>query len=535
MALACWVRGVLKDWLVANSYRLVDRDQGFLLPPDVREWLPEDHLVWFLIEVVAEMDTSAFHSRRARARVRQGRAGFDPDMLVTLLLYAYANKQHSSRQIERLCVVDVAFRVICAQDGPDHSTIARFRAEHESAFTDLFEQVLIVCGRAGLGRVGSIAVDGTKIAANASIDANRTEDKLRAEAERIVAAAAAADAEEDALFGGKRGDELPPGMSGRGGGRRARIRDCLAQIETENTERTATRTRADAKATAVLQAARDRVERAENKAKDAVREYQDRWAATGQRPDGRPPATADDSQAVQIARDRLVKAQQRCADRDTRIREQEQAAAAKPSKGRPRRNVTDPDSRIMPTRKGWIQGYNAQLAVTDDHLILATTLTQDPTDIDQAQPMTAATLTAAAVLQQHRPGNADPQPHHGIGLILFDAGYLSEANLTTPGPDRLIAAGKARDQARAAITNPTSGPPPAGATAIDQMRHRLQTPDGHTAYKRRGATVETVIGHLKDLTALRRFSRRGLAAATSELHLAAATLNLLKLHRTCTT
>lgn len=497
--------------------------------------------MWFLIDVVAEMDTSVFHSRRARVKASQGRAGYDPDMLVTLLLYAYANRVCSSRQIERSCSVDVAFRVVCAQDVPDHSTISTFRKEHEAAFKDLFEQVLIVCSRAGLGRVGSIAVDGTKIAANASIDANRTEDRLRAAlqaaVEQIVGDAAAVDAAEDGLFGDKRGDELPPSMSGRGGGRRDRIRDCLAQIETETAERAADRAADDAKALATLQAARDRVQRVENKARDAVRDYYARWAAAGQRPGGRPPATVDDSGAVQVARERLVKARQRHTDRDTRISEQGQADAQKPSKGRPRRNTTDPDSRIMPTRKGWIQGYNAQLAVTDDHLILATTLTQDPGDIDQAQPMTTAALAAAAIVQQHRPGSADPQPHHGIGLILFDAGYLSEDNLTAPGPDRLVALGKARDQTRAATTHPTSGPPPGDANPIDQMRHRLKTPEGHTAYKRRGATVETVIGHLKDLTPLRRFSRRGLQAATSELHLAAATLNLLKLHRTttCTT
>jgi hypothetical protein len=461
-------------------------------------------------------------------------------MLVALLLYGYANRVHSSRQIERLCTVDVAFRVICAQDVPDHTTIARFRAEHEAAFKALFEQVLIVCARAGLGRVGSIAVDGTKIAANASMDANRTEAKLRAEVERIVAAAAAADAAEDALFGADRGDELPPSMSGRGGGRQARIRDCLAQIQTETAEQTATRTGADAKALATLQAARDRVERAEDQAGAKTEAYQAEWAAAGQRPDGRPPVAVDDSRDVQVARARLAVAEQRYRDREARLRAQEQAAAKRPCKGRPRRNVTDPDSRIMPTRKGWIQGYNAQLAVTDDHLILATTLTQDPVDVAQAQPMTTAALDAAVILQQHRPapptaGDTGPQPHHGINLILFDAGYLSNANLTATGPDRLIALGKTRDLNRAAATHPTSGPPPADATAIDQMRHRLQTPQGHQAYKRRGATVETVIGHLKDLTGLRRFSRRGLTAVTSELHLAAATTNLLKLHRTCTT
>jgi transposase len=533
--------------VVANSYRAVDRGQAFLLPPDMADWLPQDHLAWFLIDAVAVMDTSAFHSRRARARVSQGRAGFDPDMLVTLLLYGYATRVHSSRQIERLCTVDVAFRVVCAQDVPDHTTIARFRAEHEAAFTELFTQVLIMCARAGLGRVGSIAVDGTKIAANASIDANRTEDRLRAalqaelraEAERIVADAGAVDADEDALFGDRRGDELPPSMQGRGGGRRDRIRECLAQIETETAERAAERSADDAKAAATLQAARDRVQQAEDRARAAVSDDQARCAATGRRRGGRPPVGVEDSKAVQVARARLVKAEQRHAARDARLRAIEQAAAKKPSKGRPRRNVTDPDSRIMPTRKGWIQGYNAQLAVTDDHLILATALTQDTIDTDQAQPMTTAATHAAATLEPHRPapatGDPGPHPHHGIDLILFDAGYLSSTNLTAPGPDRLIAPGKTRNLNRDAATNPADQPPPADATAIDQMRHRLQTPHGHQAYKRRAATVEPVIGHLKELIGLRRFSRRGLHAVTSELHLAAATLNLLKLHRTCTT
>jgi transposase len=539
VALAVGAGWWFEDWVVANSYRPVDRGQAFLLPPDMADWLPEDHLAWFLIDAVKAMDTSAFHSRQAKARFRQGRAGFDPDMLITLLLYGYAHGVRSSRQIERLCSTDVAFRVICAQDVPDHSTVARFRSEHEAAFTELFTQVLIVCAKAGLGRVGSIAVDGTKIAANASLDANRTEDKLRAgleaelatEAERIVAAAVAADTAEDALFGDKRGDELPPSMRGRGGGRVKRLRECLAQIGAEAAERAAERSAADAKATATVEAARDRVRRAEAKAQAAVDDYQHRWAQAGQRPGGRPAQPVDESGTVRRARERLAKAEQRHAEREHRLQEREQAAVKK-QEDAPRRNVTDPDSRIMPTRKGWIQGYNAQLAVADDHLILAVALTQDTVDTGQAEPMTTAALNAAALLEQHNPppADADPHKHHGIDLILFDAGYFSADNLTAPGPDRLIALGKARDLARAQATNPASGPPPENADPIDQMNHRLRTPEGHQAYKRRAATVEPVNGHLKDQTGLRRFSRRGLTAAASELNLAAAVVNLLKLH-----
>src|SRR6266545_4571950 len=315
---------------VARSYRPVDRDQAFLLPPLMTEWLPEDHLAWFL--------------------------------------------------------VDVAFRVICAQDAPDHTTIARFRADHEAAFTDLFEQVLIVCAKAGLGRVGVIAVDGTKIAANASVDANRTEDRLRAEVERIVAAAAKTDAAEDAEYGDARGDELPTEMA-EATGRVARIRACLTQIDAEKATVAADRAAADAKAAARLQAARDRVARAEQEARAKTEAYQAAWAATGRRPNGRGPTPPEDSGKVQRARDALVKAERRDSDRVTRLQARDNAAAKTPSCGAPRRNVTDPDSRIMPTRRGWIQGYNAQLAVTDDHLILATRLTQDTVDLHQCQPM----------------------------------------------------------------------------------------------------------------------------------------------------
>ena len=220
-----------------------------------------------------------------------------------------------------------------------------------------------------------------------------------------------------------------------------------------------------------------------------------------------PAKAVDESGAVRHARERLAQAEQRHAQREDRLRETEQAAVKK-QEDAPRRNVTDPDSRIMKTRKGWVQGYNAQLAVTDDHLILAVAITQDTVDVGQAEPMTTAALNAAAIVQAHRPPTRRTEPvteadrkarrYHGIKLMLFDAGYLSEDNLTAPGPDRLIALGKARDQARAAATDPTSGPPPEDATAIDKMSHRLRSPEGHQAYKRRAATVEPVNGHLKD-------------------------------------
>jgi transposase len=192
---------------VAKDFRYPQRDQVFLLPPDMREWLPADHLVFLTIRVIERLDLSSFRSRAKLGG--RGRAPIDPAMLLTLLVYAYAHGERSSRQIERLCLTDVAFRVICGNEPPDHTVIARFRAAHDEAFIALFEQVLAVCARAGMGRFATIAIDGTKIAANASMAKTRSEDTIRKRLETIVAEAAATDAAEDELFGDQRGDELP--------------------------------------------------------------------------------------------------------------------------------------------------------------------------------------------------------------------------------------------------------------------------------------------------------------------------------------
>ena len=192
---------------MAKGYRRVDRDQPFLLPPDMCQWLPEGHPVWLVIEAVSLLDTSAFHARRKTGGA--GTAGYDPDMLVAVLVWAYANGVTSSRRIERLCGQDVAFRVICAGNLPDHVTIARFRQQFADTAAALFAQVLVLCARLGMGQVGTVAVDGTKVAASAAKDANRTEEGLRKLAADLAARHAATDAEEDALFGEGRGDDDP--------------------------------------------------------------------------------------------------------------------------------------------------------------------------------------------------------------------------------------------------------------------------------------------------------------------------------------
>jgi len=186
-------------------------------------------------------------------------------------------------------------------------------------------------------------------------------------------------------------------------------------------------------------------------------------------------------------------------------------------------NISDPSSRLMPTRRGFLQGYNAQLAVTADQLIAAVQVSQSANDQAAFVPMMHAVEQTAEQLHQ-RTGHSG----HLIGTVLADAGYASDANLAAPGPDRLIALSKARDQAKTSRTAPALGPAPADATPREAMRHRLRTEHGARLYKRRGATVEPGIGNLKKI--LDRFSRRGLAAASSELHLAATAFNLRKLH-----
>ncbi len=186
-----------------QNFIACDREQDLLLPPSLREWLPEDHLAWFVLASTEEMDLSAFYG--AYRGDGHGRAAHEPGMMLALLLYAYCKGQRSSRLIERECVEDVAYRVIAANQRPDHTTIARFRQRHEAALADLFGQVLGLCAEAGLVKVGVVAIDGTKVHANASQHAARDYEQL---AREILAEAAETDRLEDERYGEKRGDEL---------------------------------------------------------------------------------------------------------------------------------------------------------------------------------------------------------------------------------------------------------------------------------------------------------------------------------------
>jgi transposase len=526
---------------VAKSYRPVLRDQPMLLPIDLREWLPSDHLVWFLLETVEVLDTSGLE-QTTRRRGGAGAAGYDPRMLLALLIYAYCQGVRSSRQIERMCVTDVAFRVLCAQDGPDHATIARFRVDARDAFTDLFSQVLMVAAEAGLCRFGTVAIDGTKIAANASIDANRGKEWFHQRVTGMVAAAEDTDRAEDTAACGARDaglDRVPAGLGDRT--RRAeRIRQAAQELDTQLQRRA--RADEDRHAAAIARRRRSeqgqpvvgripngphRVPEARAHLAREIATHQaklDRYSAliaAGKKPMGRPPVPMEDSTRIQRARQVVHNAE--TAERVTAAADSRSTAEAK-RLPKVVANTTDPQSRIMPTRKGFLQGYNAQVAVTGDQLIIAVQVGQSTNDQACFLPMMQAAQVVAVRIHAAT-GNTD----HVIGTVLADAGYNSDANLTATGPDRLIALGKERDQTRAWTDQPVDGPPPAEASPREANRHRLRTSDGRALYKRRGATVEPGIGNLKKI--IDRFSRRGLDNATNELYLAATAFNLMKIHR----
>src|SRR5213593_857191 len=315
---------------MGQNFLTCDRDQPLLLPPDLNDWLEEDHLAWFVIEAIEELDLDAFYaSYRADGH---GRAAHEPKMMLTLITYAYAVGERSSRGIERRCREDVAFRVICANQIPDHATIARFRVRHRQALADTFVQVLTLCAKAGLVSVGVVALDGSLLAGNASPQASRSYASIREEVEQILAEAARADAAEDERLGDARGDELPAELVDTRS-RRERLRRCKQQLEQEQADE---------------QAAHD-----ENLAWRAAWEAEHGRKLGGRKPT--PPA------ADALAAERI--------------------------------NTTDPDTRLMKRFGGKsVQGYNAQVVASPEQVILAAQVTQSHNDADQLEPMVAHTV-----------------------------------------------------------------------------------------------------------------------------------------------
>jgi transposase len=492
----------------------------------MRDWLEEGHLAWFVLDVVARMDTGVLHRRPGGA---PGRPPYEPEMMCALLLYGYCTGVRFSRRLEAACRTDAAFRVITGGLVPDHATIARFVVDHEQALGGLFVEGVRLCAAAGLADLSVLALDGTKIAADAALDRNRGADWIRGELQRLMALTVQ-DAPSDAARDGAL-DLCDIGSAAQIAtprGRQARLRAALEIIDAQDAVHVAAargRARAAAaeaehgrllngrkptepcaalaRAEIELRVAEERVDRMQ-----AARVAKLAAAQRGEQLPAPPPCRIKQAQAA------LARAQQTLAGARAAIKDAEPVAH--------QANVTDPDSRIMKTKDGWVQGYNAQAIVNAHHIVLACQVSQDAGDVQLYEPMITTltdTLTDADV-----PGE--------IELMLADAGYWSEHNATAPGPDRLIATVKDHKQRRAARDlGHTTGPPPPNATPVEEMEHLLRTPQGAAAYAQRSHLIEPIFGDHKHNRSMRTFRRRGLNAVRSEwsfMHLAA---NLLKLHQ----
>jgi hypothetical protein len=443
-------------------------------------------------------------------------------MMLALLFYAYGTGVRSSRRTEAACRTDAAYRVICGGVTPDHATIARFLVDHQAAIEAVFVDVLRLCAAAGLVSVGTIAIDGTKMGADAALDKNRGAEWIRAEVERILAEALATDAAEDdqpGLFGA---DQLVAELSTRTG-RLARLEAALAQIETQDA---AARAEADQRAAKARAAATEGRKLAGRKPKDphaALARAEADHAAALARADTKAAERTAKEQAAIAEGAKLRGRPPRPDDSVERAAATLQTARAEADAAAPaaaQANVTDPDSRIMKTANGWVQGYNAQAAVNEHQIVVACAVTQDANDVNQYQPMVTAaqdTLHAAGITKP-------------IAMVLADAGYWSDDNATAQGPERLIATLKDWKQRRAAREmGTTSGPPPDDASTLETMEHRLRTSEGTQTYAQRSHTVEPVFADHKENRGWRDFRRRGLPAVRSEWALMNTSHNIAKL------
>jgi len=517
--------GVVKTILgMPQNFLECDREQVFLMPPDPRDWLPEGHLAWFVLESVEEMDLAGFY---ASYRLDGwGRAAFEPSMMVALLLYAYARGERSSRGIERRCVEDVAYRVIAAQQTPDHATIARFRVRHEESLAALFTEVLSLCKEAGLVKVGLIAIDGTKVHANASHHCNVDYEQL---AREILKEAEDLDAAEDELYGDARGDELPEQLQTREG-RRAALREAKQRLERDRAKN------GSAKTEALVEAGSSGV-KIELDAGVIVARVQGRdgWLLEARR-------QLDEHrrrEAVPIGRSRagrLLEAERRLQQNLAVEREANEAyehyrAHGRDTQGRRlsrppkpyeppeipagKINTTDLDSRNVKTPRSYTQGYNTQAAVNEHQIVLAAEVTASSPDFGHLQPMVEATRG-----ELEKVGVTETP-----GVTVADSGYWNEEqidNVVSDGIQVLIPpdAGK-RDTPRPGWDG--------GRYAF--MRTVLAGDYGGGLYRRRKAMIEPVFAQTKHNRRINQFQRRGRSAARSEWRLITATHNLMKLHK----
>src|SRR3954467_8564401 len=463
---------------MGRNFIACDREQELLLPPSLREWLPEGHLAWFVLDAGGQMDLAGFLS--SYRDDGWGRAAHDPAMMVALLVYAYAIGVRSSRAIERRCSEDVAFRVISANQAPDHATIARFRVHNESAIAELFGAVLALCARSGLVKVGVVALTGTKIAASATHHATRSYEQI---AQEILEDAARIDAAEEELYGDARGDELPEGLR-TSGDRRKVLREAKQALEAERAAQAKKIPRGRAER---LLECRRRLGQDWQLERHVVSEHA-AWHAAG---------IASDGSRRMVGARHNIKPYPLTPEPAGKI------------------NVTDPDSRNLKTTRGWVQGYNAQAVVGEGQIVLAAEISVESLDTANLQPM-----VETAIGELEAVGVTDTP-----GVVLADAGYWKNdaigalcgdgiPTLVAPDADR-------RKQPR----------PGRRGGRYNFARRVLATDWGRQLYLKRQGSVEPVFGQIKSNRGADRFLRRGRSAVRSEWRLLTATHNLLKLHR----
>jgi len=423
------------------NFRMYNPKQSFLLPPSLDEWLPQNHLARFISEVVDSLDLSDF-KRYYRAN-GQGNAAYHPAMMVKILLYAYCVGIPSSRKIAKALIDDVAFRWLAAGNFPDFRTISEFRRRHLEALMKLFPKVLLLCKEAGLVKAGIIALDGTKVKANASIQKNRTyeslteeENELRKKVEELLRSAERTDEEEDRQYGDKRGDELPEDL--------------------------------------------DTVDKRLKKIEEAKRILEERRKLKGKK---------EGEKSGESGLDPKVKI-----------------------------NMTDPDSRIQKTSKGYIQGYNAQAVVTEDQIIVACEVVDEANDVHQFIPMVEEAKKALKELGE------EPV------TVLADAGYCTEANMEyaegQEDMECLIATGKESELGKA-----SSSKRKCNSERRKRMAKALKKPVNRFIYGFRKFMVEPVFGQIKRCQGLQSFLLRGMEKVRGEFILWCMTHNILKLYR----
>ena len=514
-----------------------DRDQLWLMPPSVADWLPEGHLAWFVLEMVKELDLSEFYaSYRADGR---GGATYSPEAMLAVLLYAYCSGERSSRRIERRCVEDVAYRVLAANQHPDHATLARFRQRHEEAIADLFAQVLGLCARAGLVDAGLVAIDGTKMAADVSSSANRTKKQL---AEEILKEAERVDAEEDERFGDKRGDELPEAWASPKG-RRERIREALRQIEAESPR--------DYESKKEARAARE---------KELGHKLPGRALSPNTTRTKRPLAintTDPDSREVRVTDKNVLQgynAQAAATAEQIVVAAEVTNAAADAVNFLPMAQATTDmlaqagaePARTLVADAGYWSTANATADLEANVLIAINkrnTLSGRRPLSDERRlvfdQILAGTLTRrqgakklglsykflVEALSNYR---NDPEPdivtdpHQRqavVDRIARDEISIREGarvlGLSYPKVRQLL------DRHRRGLPDPT--------LALQEMEAKLALPENDALFRKRKTAVEPIFGNIKANRGYRRFARRGLEAVQSEWRLICATHNVLKL------